>query len=112
MKDKYSVIKSRYVTEKSSMQEGLQFANSNKYTAKCQTPKYVFLVDMKATKTEIAEAVESIYSTGKKQIKVTKVNTSIIKPRTKRFRGRMGKVKGYKKAVVSLALGHAIDDGV
>lgn len=112
MRDKYSVIKSRYVTEKSSMQEGLQFSTSNKYVSACKTPKYVFLVDMKATKTQIADAVESIYSTDKKKVKVMKVNTSIIKPRTKRFRGRYGKVKGYKKAVVSLAQGHAIDDGV
>lgn len=111
MKDKYSIIKSRYVTEKSSMLEGLQFSKSNKCTQKCATPKYVFLVDVKANKVEIAKAVEEMYSS-KKKISVKKVNTVTMRPRRKRFRGRYGRVAGYKKAIVSLAPGDTIEDTV
>jgi len=111
MRDKYSVIKSRYITEKSSMLEGLQFSKSNKCTEKCSTPKYVFLVDVNATKVEIAKAIEEIYSS-KKKITVKKVNTLTVRPRVKRFRGRYGKIAGYKKAIVSLAPGDAIEDAV
>lgn len=110
--DTYRVIKSRYITEKSSMLEGLQFATSNKSLNRCKAPKYVFLVDLNATKVEIAKAVETIYSDGKNKITVKKVNTSIKKPQRKRIRGRYGKLSGFKKAVVTLAPGDAIEDNV
>ena len=61
-KTPYDVIKSRYVTEKARVMEGLHSNTSNPCVRKCDTPKYVFLVDKRANKQEIAAAVEEIYA--------------------------------------------------
>jgi large subunit ribosomal protein L23 len=42
-------------------------------------------------------------------VKVTAVNTLIVKGKTKRFRGLPGKRSDVKKAVVTLAEGQQID---
>ena len=42
--------------------EQLQFNTSNPCVKRCDTPKYVFIVDKKANKQEIATAIEEIYS--------------------------------------------------
>ncbi|MEI8301091.1 MAG: 50S ribosomal protein L23 [Chlamydiota bacterium] len=104
----YSVIKSRYITEKSTMLQNLKTADSNKCVRKCVTPKYVFLVDPKANKTEIAQAVEEIYSA--KKVRVIAVNTIRVKPKQRRVRGRVGYTAGFKKAIVTLEAGDDLDD--
>lgn len=106
----YSVIKSRYITEKSTVLETLHTSDSNPSLAKCDSPKFVFLVDSKACKTEIARAVEALYKSSK--VKVVKVNTVNVKPkRTKRGRGkgRPGKKSGFKKAIVTLEPGDTLE---
>lgn len=108
MKDPYAVIKSRYITEKATMLEQLQDAESNRSVARCKSPKYVFIVDRHANKHEIAQAVEAIYK--EKNIKVTKVNTLHTKRKTKRRgRGKIGMTASYKKAIVTMEPGDAID---
>ena len=87
-KTPYDVIKTRHVTEKAGMLLGLQHATSNVCVNRCDTPKYVFLVDKRANKQEIAEAVEEIYAG--KAIKVTGVNTISMKRKPRRVRGRAG----------------------
>lgn len=109
-KHPYEIIKSRYVTEKARVMEALQNNSSNPSVRKCNTPKYLFLVDKKATKTEIARAVEEIYS--EKNIKVIGVNTIYIKPKARTVRGRRGMKSGYKKAIVTLKPGDVIEDKV
>ncbi len=109
-KSPYSIIKSRYVTEKASMLQKLHQAKSNKSLARCEEPKYVFLVDKKANKVEIAKAIETIYSA--KNVKVTAVNTINVKPKATRVRGREGFKSGFKKAIVTLQKGGMIDDQV
>ena len=99
-KTPYSIIQSRYVTEKSRVLEELRDNTSNKSVAACKSPKYVFLVDKKANKQEIAQAIEEIYA--EKKIKVKGVNTVTIKPKKKRVRGRLGFKSGFKKAIVTL----------
>jgi large subunit ribosomal protein L23 len=64
----------------------------------------VFRVRKDATKPEIKAAVEALFS-----VKVTAVNTLNQKGKVKRFRGRPGKRGDVKKAIVTLAEGHAID---
>ncbi len=107
-KSPYDIIKSRYMTEKTSVLAGLHKAESNPSLKKCKTPKVVFLVDKKANKQEIARAVEKIYA--HKNIHVTAVNTIHVKPKRKRVRGRLGETSGFKKAIVSLAAGETIDE--
>lgn len=106
----YNVIKSRYVTEKARVLEGLQANSSNPCVKKCNTPKYVFLVDKNATKQEIAMAVEMIYAD--KKIKVIGVNTITNKPKARTVRGRRGMKPGFKKAIVTLKAGDVIEDKV
>ncbi len=64
----------------------------------------VFAVRKDASKPEIKEAVEAIFS-----VKVEAVNTLVLKGKTKRFRGRPGRRSDVKKAIVTLAEGHSID---
>jgi large subunit ribosomal protein L23 len=110
MKNPYDIIKSRRHTEKSRVLENLQHANSNPSLKKCKSPKAVFNVDPKANKTEIAWAIETIYAD--KKVKVTAVNTVCVKPKQRRVRGFLGKTAGFKKAIVTLRPGDAIDETV
>lgn len=96
----FQIIRSRHVTEKAGVLENLKSSASNPCLAKCEKPKYVFLVDPSANKQEIARAIESIYAD--KKIKVINVNTITIKPKPRRVRGRFGKTAKVKKAVVTL----------
>ena len=66
--------------------------------------KFVFVVDKRANKIQIAAAVKEIF--GKT---VLNVNTINVKGKTKR-RGRMvGKTNSYKKAIVKLQPGETIE---
>lgn len=107
-KDPYQVVKHQLVTEKSLVLQELKNAKSNPSLARCESPKYVFVVDRKANKTEIARAVEEIYSD--KHIKVVAVNTINVKPKARRVRGRSGMKPGFKKAVVTLEKGDNLDN--
>jgi large subunit ribosomal protein L23 len=86
----YDVIRSPLVTEKSTM------ASENS--------QVVFKVAMTATKPEIKEAVERLFN-----VKVVAVNTLIRKGKTKRFKGVRGHQSDFKKAIITLAEGQAID---
>ncbi len=66
--------------------------------------RYTFVVHPSANKTEIKEAVQSIFG-----VKVTSVNTVNRRGKTKRFGARMGKRKDTKRAIVTLAAGESID---
>ena len=63
-----------------------------------------FVVATTATKPEIKAAVEMLFN-----VRVTAVNTSVLKGKTKMFRGRKGRRNDIKKAIVTLADGQAID---
>ena len=66
--------------------------------------KYVFVVDKRANKIQIADAVKEVFN-----VKVEKVNTVNVKPKTKRMGRSVGKTASYKKAVVKLAAGETIE---
>lgn len=107
-KNPYDVVKHQYVTEKSAMLEGLKGATSNRSLARCKSPKYVFIVDPSANKSEIAAAVEEIYSDRK--VKVMNVNTINVKGKSRRVRGRLGTRKSFKKAIVTLENDDTLDN--
>lgn len=86
----YDLIVAPVITEKATM--GSEY---NQVT---------FKVRMDASKPEIKAAVEGLF-----KVKVTAVNTSVVKGKTKRFRGTIGRRSDYKKAVVTLAEGSSID---
>lgn len=86
----YGVIRTPVVTEKSTLQG--------------QYNKVSFKVCVDATKTEVKDAVETIWG-----VQVTSVNTIRMKGKVKRFRGYLGRRNEFKKAVVTLAEGQTID---
>lgn len=102
-RDPFDVIKRPVISEKSNMLNSLRdrIKGFNK-------AKYVFLVDIKAGKREIKEAVEAIYKD--KKIEVDSVNTVIVKPKPKNYRGVLGTTKRKKKAIVTLKEGGSIDE--
>ena len=77
---------------------------TEKATLLSEQNNVVFRVANDATKDEIAAAVEALF-----KVNVTKVNTLVVKGKTKRFRGRPGRRSDVKKAVVTLAEGQSID---
>ncbi|HIE35768.1 MAG TPA: 50S ribosomal protein L23 [Candidatus Omnitrophica bacterium] len=86
----YSVIKSPLLTEK-----------TNRFIPQ---RKYAFLVDKQANKIQIKRAIEKLYN-----VKVEKINTLIVKGRTKRLRwNQPGKTSSFKKAIVTLKEGFEI----
>jgi large subunit ribosomal protein L23 len=103
----YQIIKHQHVTEKAQVLEGLKNAKSNRSIARCESPKYVFIVDPLANKQEIAWALEEIYRD--KKIKVVDVNTINVKAKQRRVRGRVGMKKSFKKAIVTLEKGDSLD---
>lgn len=107
-KSPYDVVKGRHITEKAGVLANLYKNESNACVRKCLNPKYVFIVDKKANKVEIARAVEEIYVESK--IKVIQVNTINTKRKEKRVRGRLGFKPGFKKAIVTLAIGDLIPE--
>lgn len=109
-KSPYDIIITRYLTEKARVLGQLHTNSSNPSVKKCNSPKYVFLVDKRANKHEIAEAVEEIYAV--RNIKVVSVNVINMKQKVKRVRGRAGLKAGYKKAIVTLDTGDSIEEQV
>ncbi len=90
-KDKcYDLLKKAIITEKAT---GLSEFN-----------KVVFEVSLTATKFEIKKAIEEVFG-----VKVVGVNTIRQLGKVKRFKGQLGKRIDRKKAVITLAEGHAID---
>ncbi|HIU51663.1 MAG TPA: 50S ribosomal protein L23 [Candidatus Merdicola faecigallinarum] len=62
-----------------------------------QEGKYTFKVNKKATKVEIANAVEKLF-----EVKVLKVNTMTVQGKTKRVGRYEGKTSNWKKAIVTI----------
>ena len=79
-------------------------AITEKATYASEENKVVFNVARGATKPEIKAAVEALFG-----VKVQAVNTILRKGKVKRFRGSIGRQSDHKKAIVTLAEGHAID---
>jgi large subunit ribosomal protein L23 len=65
---------------------------------------YVFEVAPDANKIEIRKAVEAIWD-----VKVLSVRTLNKKGKVRRVRYKRGQTSGWKKAIVKLREGHAID---
>jgi large subunit ribosomal protein L23 len=66
--------------------------------------KYTFKVLKSATKLQVKEAVERVFST-----KVVSVNISNAKGKTKVFKGTKGTRSAFKKAIVTLEKGKTLD---
>lgn len=65
---------------------------------------YTFEVHPLATKTEIKQAVETLFD-----VKVENVRTQNRRGKTRRYRMRVGRLRNWKKAIVKLNEEHRID---
>lgn len=65
---------------------------------------YTFVVDKRANKTEIKQAIAEIFD-----VRVTRVNTINRRGKMKRTGYKMGKRPDSKRALVTLAVGSSID---
>ena len=88
----YGIVRAPHVTEKST-----RMSAANQVT---------FTVAADADKADIRAAVEGLFD-----VKVVAVNTVNIAGKVKRFRGRLGRRVGVRKAIVTLAAGDSIDLG-
>ena len=86
----YDLIKKPIITEK-----GTLLSNNS---------QIVFSIPMNVSKPIIKQAVEKLFG-----VNVKKINIIISKGKTKRFKGKMGKRKNEKKAIISLEEGQKID---
>ena len=62
-----------------------------------QEGKYTFRVNKKATKVDIAKAVEKLF-----EVKVLKVNTMNVNGKEKRVGAHIGRTSDWKKAIVTI----------
>ena len=88
-----NIIYRPLMTEKST--------NLNQYN------QYSFIVSKDSNVIEIKSAIERIF-----KVKVTKVNTLILRGKIKSFKGSSGYRKDLKKAIVTLAEGNTIDSSL
>ena len=77
---------------------------TEKSTNLSELNKIVFKVPTRSNKTNLKKNIEKIF-----KVNVVKVNIINKKPRIKLTRGRKVKMKGYKKAVITLKKGQSID---
>ena len=89
----FSIIQKPILTEKST--------NLNQFN------QYSFVVSKNSTSSEIRDAIQKIF-----KVKVLKVNTSIMRGKSKSFKGSVGYKKDFKKAIVTLAEGNTIDSSL
>lgn len=66
--------------------------------------QYSFIVDKKATKIDVARAVESLF-----KVSVEGVRTNIVHGKVKRVGRNIGRRPNYKKAIVTLKEGDKIE---
>jgi len=89
--DIHHIIKKALITEKST-------------NARDESNKYIFAVDRRANKIEVATAVEKLF-----KVKVLDVNVMNMVGKKKRVGRIMGEKSSWKKAVVTLAAGNRIE---
>lgn len=89
----YDVLRRPLVTEKSSYQSG-------------KLNQYSFIVADSATRTQIKDAIETLYDVT--VVKVNVMNTSAKRGRRLRSRRLLVRKPGHKKALVTLAEGQTL----
>lgn len=77
---------------------------TEKVAVQAESGKYTFEVDKSANKVEIAKAIKEVYG-----VKVEKVNIVNMEGKKKRMGRVFGKRKDWKKAIVTLEKGKAIN---
>jgi large subunit ribosomal protein L23 len=94
MRETVSILNQALLTEKATMLSS-------------KLNQYSFTVATGSSRTNVKHAIENAFG-----VKVLKVNTLNVKPKSKRDRARRNKqgfTRGYKKAIITLQAGDSID---
>lgn len=91
MRSPYEILRKPRITEKGSMMAEA-------------TPSVIFEVPLDANKSEIKNAVRSVFN-----VEVVSVRTMIVRGKIKRRGRHIGQRSNWKKAIVTLAEGQDID---
>lgn len=92
MKDMFQIIKRPLLTEKSTRK-------------KEEFNEVAFEVDRRANRTEVKAAIQTLF-----KVKVERVNLMQLEGKKKRVGKKMGRTADWKKALVRLAPGEAIEN--
>jgi large subunit ribosomal protein L23 len=92
MKDKFQIIKRPLLTEKSTKK-------------KEEFNEVAFEVDRRANRSEVKMAVQTLF-----KVKVQRVNLMQMEGKKKRVGKKLGRTADWKKALVRLAPGEAIEN--
>jgi large subunit ribosomal protein L23 len=92
MKDKFQIIKRPLLTEKSTRK-------------KEEFNEVAFEVDRRANRSEVKMAVQTLF-----KVKVQRVNLMQMEGKKKRVGKKLGRTADWKKALVRLAPGEAIEN--
>lgn len=92
MKDKFQIIKRPLLTEKSTKK-------------KEEFNEVAFEVDRRANRSEVKMAVQTLF-----KVKVQRVNLMQMEGKKKRVGKKLGRTANWKKALVRLAPGEAIEN--
>lgn len=87
----YRIVEKPLLTEKSTVLADIR-------------NQYFFKVADRATKPEVKKAVEALFD-----VKVEKVNIVVVPGKIRRIQGRPGRTTPWKKAIVTLQKGQAIE---
>jgi len=94
MKSIYDTLRRPIVTEKSNFQSG-------------KLNQYVFVVDQDATKTQVKEAVETLFKVNVEGINI--INVPAKRSRRARSRRVLIRRSSFKKAIVTIKSGQSIN---
>ena len=97
----------KYISDERALSIIYKPLMTEKSTNLNQFNQYSFVVSKDPNVFEIKSAIEKIF-----KVKVTKVNTSILRGKVKSFKGSVGFRKDRKKAIVTLAEGNTIDSSL
>ena len=112
VKDPHTIIIKPHITEKSA---ALSYGDPMILDESELRRSYTFVVENRANKIEIKQAIEAIYNAGKRdkdsRIKVESVRTMRVRGKMRRVgQGSRGKRPDFKKAIVTLVKGQVLED--
>jgi len=100
----YQVVLRPIITEKATYLANPVAKTDEEGRQKSRQPAYTFEVNPLATKTEIKQAIQELFD-----VKVVNVRTQNRRGKARRYRLKVGRMRNWKKAIVTLSAEHRID---
>lgn len=100
----YQVVVRPLVTEKATHLANPQARYDAEGETVTRAPAYTFEVHPQATKTEIKQAIETLFD-----VKVASVRTQNRRGKLRRYRNKQGRTRNWKKAIITLQGDFRID---